>query len=216
MIKYARKCDQCNKVFNEGYCIAGGESYYCSEECLHKAMSEEEIKDLEIGEDDSDSYYTEWECPEDFQYYEDGTEIEETGIVSDEWTCPKCKYTGIAGCSEVLDDNTELITCGACGHVETYEPIKTDEDCNMMMEFRGQHWDLWVKFCHESGKAPNVYEEPGGNCIQCKKKINMDVKLAYNGYCSSCDYSNAINDLKNGKPTKYLFSDTTIKKITKG
>ena len=74
MKKFARKCDECSKVFNEGYCIENGEKYYCSDECLHKNISSKEWDELVEG---GDSYYTEWEeC--DFAYYEDGTEIEVT------------------------------------------------------------------------------------------------------------------------------------------
>lgn len=77
MKKYARKCDHCGKVFNEGFCIGGGEAYYCSNECLEAEIPEEEQEELDIGWDDSESYWTEWECEEDMNYYEDWTEIPE-------------------------------------------------------------------------------------------------------------------------------------------
>jgi hypothetical protein len=58
--KYARTCDQCNNGMNEGYCIDSGNAYYCSEECLHKNMSQAEY--LELYDDgEGDSYWTEWE-----------------------------------------------------------------------------------------------------------------------------------------------------------
>lgn len=49
MKKYARKCDHCGKVFNEGFCIGGGEAYYCSNECLEAEIPEEEQEELDIG-----------------------------------------------------------------------------------------------------------------------------------------------------------------------
>lgn len=75
--KYARRCDHCGKVFNEGFCINGGEEYYCSNQCLDAEIPEDEQEELDIGWDDSESYWTEWECEEDMEYYADWTEIPE-------------------------------------------------------------------------------------------------------------------------------------------
>ena len=54
-----RICNECGKEMQEGYCINGGEEYYCSDECLHKHISPEEWE--EMYEDGGDSYWTEWE-----------------------------------------------------------------------------------------------------------------------------------------------------------
>ena len=55
-----RKCDICNKPMKEGFCIGGGDAYYCSKRCLHKEITEAEF--LELYDDgNGDSYYTEWE-----------------------------------------------------------------------------------------------------------------------------------------------------------
>ena len=72
--KFARKCDDCGKVFNEGFCIESGEEYYCSKKCLHKHIPEKEWTEL-YDDGNGDSYWTSWEDPEDMQYYEDGTEV---------------------------------------------------------------------------------------------------------------------------------------------
>jgi hypothetical protein len=81
-----RICDECGKVIIEGYCLGGGEEYYCSDECLHKNYSHEEFLAMYAGldntdpaeveraakmtqeeldrlsdENDSQSYYTDWE-----------------------------------------------------------------------------------------------------------------------------------------------------------
>jgi len=60
MKKYARKCSECENLMNKGFCIEGGDAYYCSEECLHKNISREEFKEL-YDDGDGDSYWTEWE-----------------------------------------------------------------------------------------------------------------------------------------------------------
>lgn len=55
-----RKCSQCGKEMNEGYCIHDVEVYYCSDECLEQNMTHEEFLEL-YANGEGDSYYTEWE-----------------------------------------------------------------------------------------------------------------------------------------------------------
>lgn len=67
-LTYARKCDQCNKGMNEGYVIAQGEKYFCTDECLHKNYTPEQWAEMyEDGE--GESYYTSWE-EHDHEYIE--------------------------------------------------------------------------------------------------------------------------------------------------
>jgi len=76
--RYARKCNCCSKGMSEGYCIDGGGEYYCTEECLNATYSPEIIKVMGIGDDDSESYWTEWYDPadvEDSYYTADGVEV---------------------------------------------------------------------------------------------------------------------------------------------
>lgn len=54
-----RVCSECGKPMTEGYCIENGAEYYCSEECLHKNMTDEEYENL-YDEGRGDSYYTSW------------------------------------------------------------------------------------------------------------------------------------------------------------
>jgi len=54
-----RVCSHCGKLMDEGYCIESGIDYYCSDECLHANMTEEEYLDL-YNDGKGDSYYTEW------------------------------------------------------------------------------------------------------------------------------------------------------------
>lgn len=58
-----RRCEICGKIITEGYCIADGQAYYCSDECLHKHYTQEEF-DAMYADGEGDSYWTEWE-PED-------------------------------------------------------------------------------------------------------------------------------------------------------
>lgn len=77
-ILYHAKCDECGSGMNEGYCINGGEQYYCNEECLHANITPEEWE--ELYEDGGDSYWTEWDAEDDANYQEINgvlTEIEE-------------------------------------------------------------------------------------------------------------------------------------------
>ena len=75
MKRFARKCNHCGKLFNEGYCIEGGEEYYCSKQCLSTQYIDQEFETL-YDDGNGDSYYTCWECIDDYQYYEDGSEVE--------------------------------------------------------------------------------------------------------------------------------------------
>lgn len=56
-----RTCSECGKEMTQGYCIENGMEYYCSDECLHKNMTQDEY--LELYDDgNGDSYWTDWEC----------------------------------------------------------------------------------------------------------------------------------------------------------
>jgi hypothetical protein len=49
-----RFCDKCGSVMDEGFCIGGGEEYYCSSECLHKVYTEGEYLAMYAGLDNTD------------------------------------------------------------------------------------------------------------------------------------------------------------------
>ena len=69
-VKYARKCSKCNVGMNEGFIIANGDEYYCSDNCLHQVYTKEEWNAMTDDDDDDDgfNYYTEWESNEDYEY----------------------------------------------------------------------------------------------------------------------------------------------------
>ena len=58
-LEHIRVCSECSKPMTEGYCIENGAEYYCSEECLHKNLTDEEYENL-YDEGRGDSYYTSW------------------------------------------------------------------------------------------------------------------------------------------------------------
>lgn len=68
-LKYARKCDECEQGMNEGFVVNSGDEYYCSEECLHKHYTPKQWKKM-YNDEDSDSYWTQWDDEEDFQFVE--------------------------------------------------------------------------------------------------------------------------------------------------
>jgi hypothetical protein len=73
MRKYARKCSQCDRLMNEGYVIDNGLDYYCSEECLSKNFTKEQ---WEEAYKNGNNYWTTWEDKEEYQYDEQGNEVE--------------------------------------------------------------------------------------------------------------------------------------------
>lgn len=52
-----RRCSVCGEFMTEGYLCEGDGSTYCSDECLHKEVSEKEYEKLY---DEGFMYYTEW------------------------------------------------------------------------------------------------------------------------------------------------------------
>jgi len=53
-----RICEECGKPMIEGYVVFGCNTY-CSDECLHKHVSEEQYYTL-YNDGDSDTYWTTW------------------------------------------------------------------------------------------------------------------------------------------------------------
>lgn len=53
-----RICDECGKPMIEGYVVDGRDTY-CSDECLHNHLSDEEFDEL-YGDGNGDTYWTTW------------------------------------------------------------------------------------------------------------------------------------------------------------
>lgn len=60
ILKPHRYCSQCNEIMTEGFVIENGDSYYCSEQCLHKNMTPKEYSNL-YDNGNGDSFWTTWE-----------------------------------------------------------------------------------------------------------------------------------------------------------
>ncbi len=58
-LDHVRCCSVCGRAMTEGYCIENGISYYCSDECMHKEMTDEEYQEL-YDDGYGDSYWTSW------------------------------------------------------------------------------------------------------------------------------------------------------------
>lgn len=57
--EHYRECSECGRLMIEGYCIDDGADYYCSDECLHQHMTQEEFEAL-YDEGRGNSYWTSW------------------------------------------------------------------------------------------------------------------------------------------------------------
>lgn len=53
-----RVCDECGKPMIEGYVVDGCDTY-CSDECLHKHITDEEYEEL-YNNGNGDTYWTTW------------------------------------------------------------------------------------------------------------------------------------------------------------
>lgn len=53
-----RICDECGKPMIVGYVVDGCDTY-CSDECLHKHLTDEEFNEL-YDDGDGDTYWTTW------------------------------------------------------------------------------------------------------------------------------------------------------------
>lgn len=50
------KCSSCNQVVSEGFCLNGGDSYFCSKKCRRTEITDKEWNNL--YEDGGDSYWS--------------------------------------------------------------------------------------------------------------------------------------------------------------
>ena len=54
-----RICDACHKPMIEGFCIDDGAEHYCSTDCLHTQMTDEEFEE-QYDNSNGTSYFTNW------------------------------------------------------------------------------------------------------------------------------------------------------------
>ena len=58
-----RKCNTCEAEMLEGYCVADGEEYFCSDVCLFLDGYTEEQKEIDYN--NNVIYWTQWEDEQD-------------------------------------------------------------------------------------------------------------------------------------------------------
>ncbi len=58
-LEHIRACSECGKPMYEGYCIEDGAEYYCSDDCLHRNLSDKQYEKL-YDEGRGNSYWTSW------------------------------------------------------------------------------------------------------------------------------------------------------------
>jgi hypothetical protein len=78
VIKYARKCDVTDQGMNDGYVLGNGLYYVKYDKdlvtILRKWYTDEKFRRMtdnelrQLAYDEGEYYWTEWECPEDYQY----------------------------------------------------------------------------------------------------------------------------------------------------
>ena len=59
MLVHERVCHHCGKPMDSGYCIRGGEEYFCSDHCLFEHYSPDEW-DKMCADNTSGNYWTDW------------------------------------------------------------------------------------------------------------------------------------------------------------
>jgi len=96
---YPRKCDECGKGMNEGYIF--GCTVNCSDACaFDKDFTKKRF--LEEYDEDGDSFWTEWDCIDGGEAYNEAGEEIDT---------PPCVTCGDMEASEFV---IETMECGAC------------------------------------------------------------------------------------------------------
>ena len=62
-----RICSECGKEMVDGYCLGGGEEYYCTENCLYERYTQKQYSDMY---DAGVAYWTSWidELPDDYKH----------------------------------------------------------------------------------------------------------------------------------------------------
>lgn len=71
--------------------------------------------------------------------------------------CPTCgKYTFVGiGQGYTSDNRPYPVGSCCCCHMKL-EALSEEDDAELMMEFRNQHWDKWVLFCLQQKVQPVV------------------------------------------------------------
>lgn len=71
--------------------------------------------------------------------------------------CPNCGNSTFLGIGQAFSSNGEPYPIGECAQcLEGMRILDSENDLELMMEFRGNHWNEWIIFCLEKGYRPCV------------------------------------------------------------
>ena len=74
--------------------------------------------------------------------------------------CPKCGNSTFIGVGQAYTSDDIPYPLGECVQcLEGMRKLYSEKDLELMLEFRGKHWDEWVAFCLEKGYRPCVEKE---------------------------------------------------------
>jgi hypothetical protein len=72
-------------------------------------------------------------------------------------TCPKCRNSTFIGIAQGFTSDNKPYPVGECAQcLDSQRRLDSEKDLELMMEFRGERWDEWVKFCLERDYRPCV------------------------------------------------------------
>ncbi len=71
--------------------------------------------------------------------------------------CPKCGNDTFIGIGQAYTSDDKPYPIGECAQcLDGQRRLDSEKDLELMMEFRGEHWDEWVRFCLEREYKPCV------------------------------------------------------------
>lgn len=137
-----RHCNKCGKEMWEGYCIENGMEYYCSEECLHKNISEEEWEEL-YDEGNGDSYYTDWY--DEKEEYNKINNDKKLDYFADKY------YKTNEGTDYIW--NNEDITNWITDEIKMGNTLFTLDDTDLLKQFQEDLYKLGQEELYDNGKG---------------------------------------------------------------
>ena len=71
--------------------------------------------------------------------------------------CPDCGNCAFVGVGQAFTWEGRPYPIGECAQcLDSNRKLDSEKDLELMMEFRGEHWDGWVKFCTKRDYKPCV------------------------------------------------------------
>jgi hypothetical protein len=71
--------------------------------------------------------------------------------------CPECRNSTFIGVGQAFSSDGMPYPIGDCAQcLKGMRNLESETDLELMMEFRSNHWEEWVKFCLEKDYRPCV------------------------------------------------------------